>query len=158
MREDAPPTTMIYNWMVMSKKNNEIDWILVQDAAKILCTRREIAGLCRVSARDLADQCDVVHGMPIDQYISRYAADGKRAVRAAQFDLVEKGSAQLLVHLGKTVLGQDGQTDLDTEVGLDMFDEMLSRAATAAFGDDLFCSRCKAVIDRKSPNKPVGGW
>ena len=92
----------------------DIDPELVYALAKIHCTQREIAAVCGCSITTIKDRyIDIVH---------RGEDEGKSSLRRLQWEQAEKGNVQMLIWLGKQILGQkDKQPDEATQVHYNVF-------------------------------------
>lgn len=100
-----------------------IDWVLVEDLARIQCTVDEIAAIIKVPKSTL-------HGKPeFSDVYKRGSDNGKASLRRAQWKLALAGNATMCIWLGKNLLGQRDQPattgDTDWSTIAHMFRETL---------------------------------
>jgi hypothetical protein len=95
--------------MPAGRPRKELDAEQVYKLARIGCTQAEIADIFNVNEATIRRNY-------AEEY-RRAQGDYKTSIKRAQFLRVKKGSDTMLVHLGKTVLGQtekatDGQSEV----------------------------------------------
>lgn len=82
---------------------------LIYDLAKIHCTFKEIASVCDCSIDLLRDR--------FSHLIEKGQEEGRSSLRRLQWHQAEKGNIQMLIWLGKQMLGQkDKQPDEVTQI------------------------------------------
>lgn len=91
----------------MARPKKEIDYDLVSKLAHIHCTQEEIADILGISSRTLQKDAEFLRvykkGMNV----------GKMSLRRKQFDAINKGNVTMLIWLGKQLLGQRDDIDLN---------------------------------------------
>lgn len=91
-----------------------VDEKLLVDLAKIHCTHKEMASILGISTDTLRDR--------FSHLIEKGQDGGKRSLRRLQWEQAEKGNIQMLIWLGKQMLGQrDKQPDEATQVHYNVF-------------------------------------
>lgn len=94
----------------------QYDWVAVEKLFALRCTLVEAAGVCRVHPYALAQACKRQYGMTYGELVDRFAADTKRDLREKQVSLALEGNPTMLIWLGKQMLGQRDQQDIEMTV------------------------------------------
>ena len=88
---------------------------LIVEAAEIMCTDEEIAGLLGVSVDTLTRE---ENATAFAEAKKRGNTKGKKSLRRIQFDIAKNGNATMAIWLGKQYLGQkETLTEGDDAVG-----------------------------------------
>lgn len=90
----------------------EINWDLVDSMLRAQSTGVEIAGAAGIHPDTLYDRILIEKGVSFSVYASKLKAAGLGLFRLKQYNSAMKGNSNLLIHLGKELLGQ-GQKKVD---------------------------------------------
>ena len=86
-------------------------WKQAEAFARCGAPKKDIAWLFNMSIDELSKECLKVNGCSIDEFVDRNNAIFRNTIRMKQLELVNLRNAQMIVHLGKTVLGQNDNND-----------------------------------------------
>lgn len=92
-----------------SVRKEKVDWQQAKNLCNMLCTKLEIRGFFGVTSDTLNRLCKTEFGIEWDEFYDLNTANGKIALRRKQMKIAlgdDKASAGMLIHLGKTELGQ----------------------------------------------------
>lgn len=96
------------------RPKKEVDSKLVFELAKIHCTMKEISSVAGCSVDTLERR--------FAEIIEKGQDEGKRSLRRLQWQQAEKGNIQMLIWLGKQMLGQkDKQPEEATQVHFNVY-------------------------------------
>lgn len=108
----------------MGRPRKEVDFDIAEKAAALMCTGEEIAHLCEVSYDTLERRIKELGYKNFAEWFGEKSAPGLKALRRWQFDAAKKGSAAMLIWLGKQYLKQTDkmeQTNKDEKVYVNVF-------------------------------------
>jgi len=88
-----------------------IDYAIAENAAKIMCTGEEIAGLLDVDYDTLGARIKEKYGTSVSEWLKKYQAHGRASLRRSQFMVATKGNPAMLIWLGKQHLNQSDKTE-----------------------------------------------
>jgi len=91
----------------MARPKKKIDYVLVKKLSAIHCTQEEIAAVLELSVDTL--QRDAKFNELYNQERQR----GRASLRRMQWKLAESGDRTILIWLGKQILGQRDNLDID---------------------------------------------
>lgn len=100
------------------RKPKVIDWEMVDKLLVMGCNAREIAGNFDLTDERFCERFYEHHKVFITEYSAKKRSMGHSILRAKQFQRAIKGNTQLLIFLGKNVLGQS-ENPRNEEVPLD---------------------------------------
>lgn len=101
-------------FMTMGRPRIEFDektWATIEECARIHCTESEIAGILGVSIDTIDRRVNEEHNQTFAAYIKRFADQGRKSLRRAQWAAAEAGNPTMLVWLGKQHLAQRDQPE-----------------------------------------------
>lgn len=84
----------------------EIDFELVKKLCAIFCTSAEISNILGISVDTLERRIKKEYKMGWKEFFEKYSAEGKKSLRAKQFEMAMKGNVTMLIWLGKQYLNQ----------------------------------------------------
>lgn len=94
-----------------------IDKGIFEGLCKIQCTKKEIAGVLRVTLATIDRFCEYTYGMQFKEVFDMYSADGHSSLRRAQYDnAIDHNNPIMQIWLGKQYLHQ---TDKVEETNVD---------------------------------------
>lgn len=92
-----------------------INWDLVDRMIEAQCTGVEIAGSCGIYPKTFYIRFRAHHGISFDAYRTNKAQSGLGIIKLAQYQKAinnsSKGNVQMLIYLGKVLLGQKEPSD-----------------------------------------------
>ena len=88
----------IWYYRYMARPKKEVDEQLIYDLARIHCTNKEIAAMCRISQETLEKRFLGI--------IKDGREQGKASLRRMQWKAAQEGKVPMLIWLGKQLLGQ----------------------------------------------------
>lgn len=88
----------------------EVNWELVERMIEAQCTLGEIAGTLNIHIDTMADKVKAQYGITFTELTQRKAMSGLGILKLAQYQKAlnnsAKGNVQMLIYLGKVLLGQ----------------------------------------------------
>jgi len=114
-----------------------IDWDKVGKLASIFCTVVEICAIEGISDETLAKRCVKEHGIKLGEWLEQHRGKGRASIRRAQFQsAVENKNTQMLIWLGKQLLGQSDKMEeivtIQEQPPIQLTEENLDRWIAAA--------------------------
>lgn len=94
-------------------KLKEIDWEKAIALAECQCSQPQIAHACRVAISTLVDAVKREFGMTWKEWYELHAAHGLTCLRSAQFSSALGGNITMQIFLGKNLLGQSDNRNLE---------------------------------------------
>jgi hypothetical protein len=91
----------------LGRPKKEIDFGEMDKLLHIQCTLEDIAGWFDCSVDTIENRVKEEKGMLFSEYAALKRAGGKIALRRKQFQKAMDGDTQLLIFLGKVMLGQN---------------------------------------------------
>lgn len=90
----------------MAKRNDDpIDWELVQRAAEVMCSAKELAHVCKKGLSTLQRHCKEKFDKTLQEKMDEWQVGQKESLRRSQFELAKKNAA-MSIWLGKQHLDQ----------------------------------------------------
>ena len=108
----------------------EIDQTAFEKLCALQCTRNEICSWFNVTDKTLARWCEDTYGEGFSAVYEKKRENGRISLRRAQFRLAEK-SATMAIFLGKQILGQKDNVDLNVNKKEDIGVEIKSLSVHA---------------------------
>lgn len=90
----------------MARPEKKIDKDSFENLLTLQCTKDDIAGFFHVSEKTLQNYCKKTYSKTFSEISDEYKAVGRVSLRRAQFAAATGGNVQMLIHLGKQMLGQ----------------------------------------------------
>ena len=98
----------------MGRPAKEISAEQFESLCNLQCTLTEIAGFFKCSEDTIERWCKKTYKLNFADCYKKYSQNGKISLRRAQWRLAEKGSASMLIWLGKQWLGQTDKVEQTT--------------------------------------------
>lgn len=95
----------------MARPMKQINKDEFEDLLNFQCTKEDIAGFFHVSEKTLQNYCRKTYKMTFSEIAEEYKAAGRVSIRRAQFAAAKAGNVQMLIHLGKHMLGQTDKVE-----------------------------------------------
>ena len=108
----------------------EIDQTAFEKLCALQCTRNEICSWFNVTDKTLSRWCEKTYGEGFSATYEKKREDGRVSLRRMQFRLAEK-SATMAIFLGKQILGQKDNVDLNVNKKEDIGVEIKSLSVHA---------------------------
>ena len=108
----------------------EIDQTAFEKLCALQCTRNEICSWFNVTDKTLSRWCEKTYGEGFSATYEKKRENGRISLRRAQFRLAEK-SATMAIFLGKQILGQKDNVDLNVNKKEDIGVEIKSLSVHA---------------------------
>lgn len=109
------------------RPHKPIDWKIVDELLMAECNGAQIAGEFDMHPETFYLKCQEVHGIGFTGYSLSKTKQGEARLKHKQYTQALKGNTQLLIHLGKTRLGQAEPKDgAVTEESLKAFNNVCS--------------------------------
>jgi len=96
-------------------KKIKIDWKEFDKLCAMQCTLPELAEWFGCSVDTIERRCKEDKKLKFAEYFKKKRTKGKISLRRAQFQTANKGSASLLIWLGKQYLGQSDQPGMGAD-------------------------------------------
>lgn len=109
----------------MARPEKTIDWNKVDRMIEAQCPAKEIAPAVNLHLDTFYDKFKDHHGMNFADYAGQKSPYGLGLLRLAQFQKAIKGNTQLLLWLGKVLLGQREPDAERNQEQFDKFDNMM---------------------------------
>lgn len=111
--------------MPAGRPRKEIDKDNFEKLCGLQCTLDEISGFFNCSYDTIRRFCQRTYGKNFETVYKEHSMVGKISLRRAQMKLAEK-SAAMAIFLGKNMLGQKDQLEVEDSRALDKLDEILA--------------------------------
>lgn len=99
---------------LIGRRRLEIDWQEVNKLLEIQCTGEEVAGVMDISYDALAKTIKREFSMSFTEYADIHRGKGRVSLRRTQFKVAnDDENVPMLIHLGKTELGQKDTVDVN---------------------------------------------
>jgi len=98
-------------------KTASYDWEVIAKMYAVMCSTAEVAAIMGCSDTTLRRHCQKDLGIPFDEFVEMHRATGRKSLRHAQFaSAVDAKNVQMQIWLGKQVLGQKDQHEVQGQV------------------------------------------
>lgn len=102
----------------MGRPKKELDKELFQNLCSVWCTEEEIAHIMDCSVDTIKRWCLDTYGVTFAECYKKFSDHGKSCLRRYQLNLA-KTNASMAIFLGKVVLGQRENAEIDTSEPID---------------------------------------
>lgn len=100
----------------MPVPKKKVDWVKVDKYLELGAHGTDIAGALGMSADTLYYHTEQDHGMKWSEYSKYKRGKGNIRILEKQMEAVNEGNINMLIHLGKSRLGQDYTTKQEVRV------------------------------------------
>lgn len=94
-----------------------IDWVEFDKLCQLQCTLQEIAGWFCCSEDTIERRVKESHQMTFKEYFNMKSSGGRISIRRKQYEVALMGDNKMLIHLGRTYLGQIEKKDIISSDG-----------------------------------------
>lgn len=108
------------------RPQREFDTTEFERLCHIQATEKEICYVLKTTDKTLSSWCERTYGYGFSETYKRHAAVGKISLRRWQWQAAKKGNTSMLIWLGKQVLGQKDNVEIEADVqtGVQIIDDI----------------------------------